>query len=441
MNQQKYKRSRGIVFTVEGWQKLQAKRKVWESENKSGTRCTLEELSELTGLAYNTVLKIVERQKGVDKRSLVKFSMAFDLELSSSDYVSSNSLKKSDTKHTVGKVSWDKTIELPFFFGRATELTLLEKWLVSDHCRLVTVQGIGGIGKTALCVKLVELVEPKFNRVVWRSLENKPSLKELLADLLEVLLGQSQLKNASELNTNYLLRQFINYLRSHRCLIVLDSLDTIMLGNTECGSYVREYDDYHGFIKCFGEALHKSCLLLTTREKPKEVVFMEGESLPVRSLNLDALPKQIAKKILLSSGLLGTEIEQNILVEKYFGHPLALKIVAQKIHSTFDGEIALFLQQNHVNIFDLKQLFYQHIERLSGLEREILCKLAFCSEPVSFPMLRQNISLSVLSHQIIDSLESLLRRSLIFKKSAFFTMHPQLLIYVNLWVTNDIKTI
>jgi hypothetical protein len=145
MNRQKQKRSRGLILTAEGWQKFQAKKLDWESRNKSDTRCTLEELSELTGLAYNTVLKVMERRKGIDKRTLVKFLMAFDLELSSNDYISLSSFNKFSDKRAIKKVDWDELIELPFFFGRTTELTLLEKWLVTERCRLVTIQGIGGL--------------------------------------------------------------------------------------------------------------------------------------------------------------------------------------------------------------------------------------------------------------------------------------------------------
>lgn len=433
MNRQKQKRSRGLIFTAEGWQKFQTKKKNWERENKSGSKCTLEELSELTGLAYNTVLKIVERKRGVDKRSLVKFSMAFDLELSPSDYISLSSLNSSGDKPSTKKVDWDKLIEPPFFYGRTTELNLLEKWVVKDRCKLVTIQGIGGIGKTALCAKLVKQVEPEFERIVWRSLKTLPSLKELLADLLRVFCGESQLESDLSSNISCSLRQLISYLRSHHCLIVLDSLDAIMQGGAECGVYIKEYHDYGRLIRYLGETLHQSCLLLTTREKPQEVALMAGESLPVRCLRLDGLSKLAAQKILLASNISGTEAEQNRLIQRYSGHPLALKIVSQKINSTSNRKIALFFQQDNIMFEELRQLLSQHIERLSSLEQKILCKLAIFPEPVSFSRLRKDISFSVSSHKIVDSLESLWRRSLLVRKSTVLTMHP----IINLYVTNN----
>jgi hypothetical protein len=205
-----------------------------------------------------------------------------------------------------------------------------------------------------------------------------------------------------------------------------------MPSGTRCESSIRRYHDYGRLIRYLGETLHKSCLLLTTREKVKEVAFIEGEALPVRVLKLDGLPKPAAKKILIASGLLGTEAEQNRLIQRYLGHPLALKIVGQKICSTFNGEISRFLQQGNIVVEELQQLLSQHIERLSSLEREILDKLAICSEPVSFSGLRQHIPLSVSSHKIIDSLESLSRHSLLVKNSSIFRTDP----IINLYLIN-----
>ncbi|NJR67061.1 MAG: hypothetical protein HC772_19900 [Leptolyngbyaceae cyanobacterium CRU_2_3] len=41
---------------------------------------------------------------------------------------------------------------------------------------------------------------------------------------------------------------------------------------------------------------HQSCLVLTSREKPAEVSIREGDTLPVRSLQLTGLPPQKDKR-------------------------------------------------------------------------------------------------------------------------------------------------
>ena len=46
-------------------------------------------------------------------------------------------------------VDWGEAPDVEIFYGRQTELTQLQQWLMADRCRLVAVLGMGGIGKTA----------------------------------------------------------------------------------------------------------------------------------------------------------------------------------------------------------------------------------------------------------------------------------------------------
>ncbi len=51
---------------------------------------------------------------------------------------------------------WGEALDTSFFYGRTVELATLEEWVDSDRCRVIALFGMGGMGKTALAVKLAQ---------------------------------------------------------------------------------------------------------------------------------------------------------------------------------------------------------------------------------------------------------------------------------------------
>ena len=82
----KDKRRRGVILTLQGFQKLQKAQSLAEFQENCGNRYTLEDLSDRTGLAVNTLMKVYHRDAGVDKKSLFRYFSAFNLTLEPSDY-------------------------------------------------------------------------------------------------------------------------------------------------------------------------------------------------------------------------------------------------------------------------------------------------------------------------------------------------------------------
>src|SRR5216110_1237468 len=50
------------------------------------------------------------------------------------------------------KVDWGDALAVPTFYGREEEQSTLSQWVLQEHCRVVSILGMGGIGKSALTV-------------------------------------------------------------------------------------------------------------------------------------------------------------------------------------------------------------------------------------------------------------------------------------------------
>ena len=327
-------------------------------------------------------------------------------------------------------VDWGEAPDVTAFYGRTVELATLEKWIVQDRCRLVAITGMGGIGKTALSVKLAQQTQADFEYVVWQSLRHGPPLKETLAKLLKFLSGQE--KYLPEAVDEGVVR-LIDVLREHRCLLVLDNLETILRSGTLAGQYREGYEGYGELLQRIGETPHQSCLAIATLEKPEAIASHAGEMLPVRTLQLEGLQVAEAGEIFRAKGL-SDQDKWPKLVELYRGNPLELKIVATTIQELFSGRVAEFLQRLTLVFGGIRILLEQQFERLSDLEKEILYWLAIKSKPVSFLQLQADVWLPLSPPELLEALESLGRRSLIEKSptgsQALFTLQPVVMEYV-----------
>jgi hypothetical protein len=160
--------------------------------------------------------------------------------------------------------------------------------------------------------------------------------------------------------------------------------------------------------------------VLTSREKPKELAALEGENLPVRSLQLKGLPPAEGQKIFQVRGSFqGSDDEWKLLIQHYAGNPLALKMVAPAIRDLFNSNVSEFLEllnQGTLVFEDIRNLLDRQFNRLSDLEKELMYWLAINREPVSFLELHRDLVREISPTQLLETFASLARRSLIEKK-------------------------
>lgn len=326
------------------------------------------------------------------------------------------------------RTDWGEAVDVSLFYGREAERSTLSNWILHDRARLIALLGMGGIGKTSLSVKLAQQMQPQFDCVIWRSLRNAQPIFDLLGDLIEFIADDAAIALADSVEGR--ISQVLTLLRQVKCFVVFDNVESILSSKGLAGQYRSNYESFGELLSRIAETLHQSCILLTSREKPHEVANFEGETLPVRSLQLSGLTQAEAQVVLQDKGLMGTVIQQQDLIDRYAGNPLALKIVATSIQEIFDGNIAEFLEQGTAVFNGIRKLLDRQLDRLLPIERSIMYWLAIEREPISLSELQANIVPTISKPKLLEALESLVRRSLIDRNLGKFTQQPVVMEYM-----------
>ncbi|MFG6093902.1 NB-ARC domain-containing protein [Leptothoe sp. ISB3NOV94-8A] len=424
------KRYRGVVLTQQGIERLEASIATAQDKEKYGKRFTQAELSERAKLSIKTIKKIRDRTAPVDEVSVRTIFEAFELSLEAADYglpeLPSPSVESEPTPQgtcLTTKIDWGEKPDTATFFGRTDDLATLDQWVMADQCRLITLLGMGGIGKTALAAKLADQIYEQFDYVIWRSLREAPPLDEILVRLIQFLSNQQETEINLPTRLGERIIRLLHYLREHSCLLVLDNLESILQAES-AGQFRDGYEGYRELIHRIGGAEHQSCLLLTSRECPRELALMAGDHLPVRLWPVEGIDYEAGQEILKAKGLNLEDADNQgqELIRLYSGNPQALHLVATAIRREYLGDVEDFLEEEGAALEDVRSLLDQHLTRLAPLERSILFWLAINREPVGIEELMEDLLPPVTKRDVRSALTGLCDRYLIEATGKRFTL-------------------
>jgi WD40 repeat protein len=305
---------------------------------------------------------------------------------------------------------WRDAPDIPNFVGRGQDLSTLRQWVIEDHCRLVAILGMGGIGKTALSVKLGQEIQDEFHYVVWRNLREAPPVTDILSELILVLSKQKEVDLPNAIGEK--IAKLLKYLQASRSLLIFDNIESIFQASTYTGKYRPGYEGYGELFRQVGQVSHQSCLLLNSREKPSEIANLEGDYLPVRSLILQGLGAE-AKVIFDARNIFLSSEESQKLINRYQGNPQSLTIVSARIQEGYSGSASNFLQQEKPVFGGIKQLLKEQINRLNDTEKHIVYWLAINRDLTSIAEIEGDIFMALNKENLTDTFESLRRRALI----------------------------
>ncbi|HEX4714061.1 MAG TPA: helix-turn-helix transcriptional regulator, partial [Ktedonobacteraceae bacterium] len=159
------------------------------------------------------------------------------------------------------RMDWVGALDVSHFVDREVEVAELTQWIVQERSRMVTLLGIGGIGKSMLASFLGQRLAPQFEAVLWRSVRDAPSCESLVADCITFFseTPPAAFPASLEQRINLLLAR----LQASRCLLVLDNLETLLASGEHAGIYLPGYEGYGRLIERLAESAHQSCVLLT----------------------------------------------------------------------------------------------------------------------------------------------------------------------------------
>jgi WD40 repeat protein/transcriptional regulator with XRE-family HTH domain len=309
------------------------------------------------------------------------------------------------------------------FYGREKELEQLRDIILGKPpvCCLA-ILGIGGVGKTSLTIELAKQIEDEFEYVRWYSFQT-PS-KETFSNIMTECMRHFSEEPAKgvESDAHSKLESFITCLEKHRCLLILDNFESLLKSGSLVGEYADAYKEYDKLLNLVCSHPHSSCVILTSREKPAEIARLEGPV--VKSWLLSGVKDEDARKILRDKGLIVENDAWKRLVQLYSGNPFALQLVSSPIRDVFGGNVEAFLnsleekqEQEKIVVSVVHDLLTQQFQRLSAIEQEVLYWLAIEREPVHIQKLREDILQIAARPDLLNVIESLLRRSLIERRN------------------------
>jgi NB-ARC domain len=296
------------------------------------------------------------------------------------------------------------------FCGREEQIERVSEWIVDRQAKIVGLMGIGGIGKTTLAARLSESLSDRFDRVIWRSLRESPPATTIITEIVQFLSAYTEIDLPPSVDRQIV--RLLSYLRQHRCLVILDNMEAVMVAGALAGAYRSGYEDYGELLHKLGTTRHQSCLLVTSREAAPEIIELATPTGPVYSLFLTGI-ESATGKLLHELGLQDEVKAINELADRTQGNPLYLRIAANTILNYFDGSIAAFLQFDRLNFSKIANAVQTQFDRLSVSEKLVMYLLAIQREPISIATMQVQLSLLPEYLPLEEILRSLNWRSLL----------------------------
>ena len=303
------------------------------------------------------------------------------------------------------------------FQGREAELEQLKSWSNDPNCRFVMITGMNGCGKTTLATAAEKLLRQNFDRAISLPINEKLAVEDLVKFCLSSL--EPNLKISSDVNK--LLVDLSFYLQKHRCLLVLDNLDSIFEFKKMIPHYRSSCEQYAPLLRCLINTRHRSLIVATSRIDLKQLDYY-GSSDNLKTLPLSGLQSDVLWSIFKD------QITRNIsqstwrsLCQFYQGNPQLIKIVVQNLEylSITDSKI---YRDYYPTLEEVDCLLEKELKLLDEVGQEIVYWLAFNCDNSTLEQLLYNIGHP--PNKVLKVLDAIKNIFLYEKDSYLYVLQP-----------------
>lgn len=285
----------------------------------------------------------------------------------------------------------DKYIHKPTnddnFKGRKRDFAILNRWANDPDTKMIAITGIGGQGKTALVGQWLKQERTqnlaKIPLFYWSFYEDM-DVRKFLQQVVEFCspIALTHIKPKIEP-----ISFILSTVQRARLLLVLDGLEVMQDDTINHNHGNITYPLLKSFLQNWVYMQHKGLMILTSRFHFTQ--FSRYNGVGFHQLDLKRLSKEDGVSLLKQLNILG---DQNLLescVEKLFGHPLALRVLASTVKRCCYGNINQF-KDEEILIWDkddglvqkLKHLLSYYENLLHGGQKELLGIISLFKRPI-----------------------------------------------------------
>lgn len=229
------------------------------------------------------------------------------------------------------------------FVGREAELAQISKFLRDAECRLITLVGIGGTGKTRLAIEAAGCNRALFQEIRFASLEAVFSLENLVLTIAEAFKLTFRYPQIGGLPIEAAQAQLLASLAQKRALLVLDNFEQL--------------SGYAGFVSELLAAAPQIKLIVTSRERlnltAEWVVEVSGLAFPGSQASA-TIPEYAAVQLFVKCAARSAQFDPNAadwpaiarICQVLEGIPLGVEMAAAWVKLLACQEIAAEIERD-----------------------------------------------------------------------------------------------